>query len=303
MYHHAVAALYRHTQVGWWLLAAGIAIPLILLVATWPPELSILAPAGLLLLPLAFFATLRVTVTREAVEASFGIGILRRRIPLEHIRGWRIVHSPLYHGVGLRLIPGGTLYNVRSGPAVELLLENDRVFRIGSDEPQRLVEALAAVREPPVPDYSSVAMTVRSGTWRRVATVAIVFLPIAFVFLIIQMGEKPPRVTMSHEGMKIGAGLYTVDLPWSTVTDVSLEQTLPRIMRRTNGYALGGTLRGHFRVEGLGPVRLFVERDQPPFVRITSSTEGVIYVGLGRGGGTRQLYREISGVRQAAGGG
>jgi hypothetical protein len=66
---------------------------------------------------------------------------------------------------------------------------------------------------------------------------------------------------------------------------------------------VGGTLRGYFRVEGLGRVRLFVERDEPPFVRITSSTEGVVYVGLGRGNGTRQLFRKISGVRQASAGG
>ena len=72
-------------------------------------------------------------------------------------------------------------------------------------------------------------------------------------------------------------------------------------MRRTNGYALGGTLRGYFQVEGLGRARLFVERDQPPFVRITA-TEGVTYVGLGTGGGTRQLFNEISGVRRAVGG-
>lgn len=294
-----MTARYRHTQVGWWILAVGVAIPLILIAMSWPPELSNLIPAGLLLLPLASFATLTVTVNREAMEASFGIGVVKRRIPLAHIRGWRIVHSPLYHGIGMHLIPGGTLYNVRSGPAVELLLEHDRVLRIGTDDPQRLVEALAAVRQPPVPDYSSVAVTVRRGAWPRVAIVALAALPIAFVFFTIQASEKAPRVTVSQEGLKIRAGLYGLDMPWSTVTDVSLEQELPRVVRRTNGYALGGTLRGYFRVEDLGPARLFVERDEPPFVRITSSTEGVIYVGLGRGGGTRQLFREISGVRLA----
>jgi len=297
-----VRTLYKHTQVGKWILAAGVAIPLILVVASWPPDPATLVPAGLLLLPLAFFATLTVTVTGEAIEASFGIGFVRRRIPLKHIRGWRIVRSPLYHGIGLRMIPGGTLYNVRSGPAVELLLENDRVLRIGTDEPQRLVAALAAVHQPPVPDYASVARTVRPGAWRRTATFAIVILSIAFVVIAMRASETPPRVLVSGEGLKVSSWMYNVDLPWSTVTDVSLEQTLPRIIRRTSGYALRGTLRGHFQVEGLGTVRLFVERDEPPFVRITSSTEGVIYVGLGRGGATRQLFREISGVRQAVGG-
>jgi hypothetical protein len=296
-----VAAPYQHTQVGWTIVTVGVAIPLILIIASWPPERSMLAPAGLLLLPLAFFATLTVTVTRQTIVASLGIGFLNRRTPLAQVRGWRIVHSPLYHGIGIRLIPGGALVTVRSGPAVELLLENDRVLRIGTDEPQRLVEALAAVRQPPVPDYSSVAMTIRPGARRRLAIFALVVIPSACVFFGIRAGGKPPRVTMSHEGMKIRAAMYGVDLPWSTVTDVSLEQALPPVIRRTNGYAFGGTLRGHFHVEGLGPMRLFVERDDPPFVRITSSTEGVIYVGLGSGGGTRQLFREISGVWQTVG--
>jgi hypothetical protein len=131
---------------------------------------------------------------------------------------------------------------------------------------------------------------------------ALVILPIAFVFFMVQASEKPPRVAMSRDGMAIRSGLYGVDLPWSTVTDVSLEQALPRIVGRPNGYALGGTLRGYFSVDGIGRTRLFVERDEPPFVRITSSTEGVVYLGLGRGGGTQQLFREISGVRRSAGG-
>jgi hypothetical protein len=293
-----VTALYRHTQVGWWILVVGAAVPLILLAASWPPQRAVLIPIGLLVLPLALFTTLTVTVTREAVEASFGIGILKRRVPLAHIRGWRIVDSPLHHGVGMRWIPGGTLYNVRSGPAVELLLENNRVLRIGTDEPERLLQALATVHQPPADHFSSVVTTVRRGAWRHAAMFAVVILPIAFVFFIIQSGEKPPRVTLSPQGLAISVAIYSVDVPWPTVTDVSLGQTLPRVVRRTNGYALGGTLRGYFSVEGLGPVRLFVERDQPPFVRITSSTEGVIYVGFGDGGGTVQLFREISGVHQ-----
>lgn len=296
-----VAVVYTHTQVGWWMVLTGTAIALTVIIASWPPEVSIVLPAALLLAPIAVFAMLTVTVTGEAIEVSFGHGALKRRVPLAHVRGWRIVHCPLYYGIGMRLIPGGTLYNVRSGPAVELLLENGRVLRIGSDEPRRLVEALAVVHQPSVPDYASVALTVKPGGRRRLVVFALLPLAIALMFWGIRASEKPPRVTMSHQGMKISSGVYGVDLPWSIITDVSVEQTLPRIIRRTNGYALGGTLRGYFRVEGLGPVRLFVERNQPPFVRISSSTQGVIYIGLGSGGATRQLFREISGSRQAMG--
>jgi hypothetical protein len=292
-----VAALYRHTQVGWWIVIMGVTIPVLLIAGTWPPELSTIIPAALLLLPVAVFSRLIVTVSREAVEAAFGFRVVKRRVPLDHIRGWRIVHSPLHHGIGMRLIPNGTLYNVRSGPAVELLLENDRVLRIGTDQPQRLVDALAQVRTPPIPDYPSVAVNIRFGARYRAALLAIIVLPLVFIVIMMRASEKPPRVTLSNDGMTISSGLYSVDLPWSSVTDVSLEQTIPRVIGRTNGYALGSTVRGYFRVEGLGPVRLFVELDDPPFVRITSSTEGVIYVGLG--GGTRQLFREITGVRNA----
>ncbi len=293
--------LYKHTQVGSWIFVVGLAIPLALIVASWPPEVSTVVPVALLLLPVAVFSRLTVTVTRDALAVSFGFGVLKRRVPLPHIRGWRIVDSPLHHGIGMRLIPGGTLYNVRSGPTVELLLENDRVLRIGTPEPQRVIDALSAVHKPALPDYPSVAVTVKPGVWRRVAMLAIVILPIAIVAVIVGTSEKQPRVTVSADGMQVSSGFYGVDLPWSDVTDVSLEESLPRVVRRTNGYALGGTLRGYFQVEGMGRVRLFVERDQPPFVRITA-TEGVTYVGLGTGGGTRQLFNEISGVRRAVGG-
>ena len=95
----------------------------------------------------------------------------------------------------------------------------------------------------------------------------------ALVSYIIQSGEKPPRVTMSQEGIKISAGIYGIDLPWSVVTDVSLEETLPRVIRRTNGYALGGTLRGYFRVEGEGPVRLGKRRASRPRQQIVGAVE------------------------------
>lgn len=274
------------------------AIPLVLIAASWPPEGAVWMPAGLLLLPLLLFATLTVVVTAEDVQLSFGIGFVSRRIPLSQIRGWRIVHSPLYHGIGVRFIRGGTLYNVTSGPAVELLLDNDRVVRIGSDEPQRLIDALAAVHRPSAPDYESVTLTVHRPAWKPLLLAAFVIVPIAFVALVIRSGERPPRVTMTHQGMTVTGGMYTADLPWATVRAVSLEPELPRVRRRTNGYGFGETLRGHFRVDGIGAARLFVQRDRPPFVRI-DSTDGPVFVNFKGAGETRQLFREIAGARQS----
>jgi hypothetical protein len=293
-----VSSRYTHTQVGWWTVAIGCAIPLILIVASWPPETSIVLPVGLLLLPLAFYSTLTVTVTHEAIEVSFGIGFLKRRIPLSQIRGWRIVRSPLYHGIGMRFIPGGMLYNVRSGPAVELLLQNDRIVRIGSDEPQRLAAALDAVRRPSVPEYAAVVTTVRRARWIPVLIMAFLVAPLALAVFTVQTFGKPPRVTMSNAGMTVKSGLYEVVLPWAGVREVSLEDALPRVERRSNGYALGGTLRGHFRVEGIGAVRLFVQRDHPPFIKITSAV-GVVFIGFERKLATERLFREITRVREA----
>src|SRR5205823_5589791 len=128
--------IYRHTQVGWTILAA---VGLVLLLLFRLPR-SPVSPAMTMLLVavLVFFGTLTVTVDKEQIEARFGPGLIRFRISVDSIQSCRVVRNPWLAGWGIRWIGSGWLFNVSGLDAVELTLKNAHVYRIGTDEPEML---------------------------------------------------------------------------------------------------------------------------------------------------------------------
>ena len=140
-----MGASYRHTQVGYLMIAAlgagvlGLSAALVLGNA---PR-ALLGVVTVLAVCLFLFPTLTVVVQRDRVRCFFGVGLIRREIPVADISRVTVVRNPWSFGWGLRLIPGGWLWNVSGLDAVELRLRDGKLFRIGSDEPQALCDAVA----------------------------------------------------------------------------------------------------------------------------------------------------------------
>ena len=79
----------------------------------------------------------------EVVNVSFGpIGLIRERFALADITAARTVRNSPAYGWGMRYIPHGRLWNVWGLDAVELQLKNGTRFRIGTDQPKELLQAL-----------------------------------------------------------------------------------------------------------------------------------------------------------------
>ena len=136
---------YRHTQVGYLMIAAlgsGIVgISAAFLFGNVPSAL--LVTVAILGLCLVLFPTLTAVVERDRVRCFFGLGLVRREIPLGDVQAVSVVNNPWIYGWGLRLIPGGWLWNVSGFDAVELRLQSGKLFRIGTDEPDALRDAIA----------------------------------------------------------------------------------------------------------------------------------------------------------------
>lgn len=136
---------YRHTQVGWSILvpvfliiAVAAAVPLIVRSQSTVPLLV----TALLIVVVALFSTLTVTVTDHWLTCHFGIGLISRRILLSDVRSVKAVRNKWFYGWGIRLTPHGWLWNVSGLDAVEITLTNDKKFRIGTDEPEQLSSAI-----------------------------------------------------------------------------------------------------------------------------------------------------------------
>ena len=95
-----------------------------------------------MVIALYLFNSLLVRVSSDMIYVAFGSGLIHKKIPLNCVLTAEKVRNKWYYGFGIRLIPGGQMYNVAGLDAIELKLTNGRVFRIGTDEPDRLLEAI-----------------------------------------------------------------------------------------------------------------------------------------------------------------
>ena len=133
---------YKHTQIGhviiWSLLA-------IILIASGgltghraPPAIVSI----MLLVCLVLFYRLKITIEDETLCASFGPGIIRKRVRLAEIVRCEPIRIRWWYGWGIHLTPSGWLYNVSGFDAVAITLRNGKKFALGTDDPQGLMAAI-----------------------------------------------------------------------------------------------------------------------------------------------------------------
>ena len=91
---------------------------------------------------LALCHSLTVRVSRSEIALSFGVGLIRKQFPIGDISSASIVQNRWYNGFGIRKIRGGWLYNVSGFDAIEIQLKNERKYRIGTDQPKKLLAAV-----------------------------------------------------------------------------------------------------------------------------------------------------------------
>jgi hypothetical protein len=143
---------YHHAQWGWAVIAGSVAGFGLALLVTMSLSASTLAAVpwlvvalfGLLALGLLTYATLSVDVDSVEVRVRFGIGLIRKSIPLTDIARCEVVRTPSWWGWGIHWTPSGWLYNVSGRAAVRLEMSTQRPVMIGSDEAERLKEAIDA---------------------------------------------------------------------------------------------------------------------------------------------------------------
>jgi hypothetical protein len=143
----AIMNVYKHTQIGYALLNSYTIVFLIAGIINLTTGFAPLAVLALIivLLTISTFAALTVIVDRRAIKLRFGVGIIRKEYELDDIVGYQAVENPWYYLLGIRYTPRGWLYAVSGSSAVELALKDGKYVRIGTDEPEKLVEALGQV--------------------------------------------------------------------------------------------------------------------------------------------------------------
>jgi hypothetical protein len=135
--------MYRHMQIGYLTLIV-ILVAALGIFASLPsaPRPVTYGVAGLLVIIAVLFSSLTVEVGDGELRFYFGPGFWRKRIALSDVKAATSTQNSWWEGWGIRVTPRGMLYNVSGTDAVAIELRSGRQFRIGTDEPEALVQAI-----------------------------------------------------------------------------------------------------------------------------------------------------------------
>lgn len=296
-------ARYRHTQFGTVIVLSTFAIGVLVTLGLSASQLVLPAvvSAVLLALILLLFGWLTVSVGDDTLDVRFGIGLIRKRIDLSNVRAFRIVRNPWYWGWGIRLYPGGWLYNVSGLAAVELVLGDGKELRVGTDEPEELERALirALGKSQPFSVEDQRVRVKRTRRW-QLAILVVTVLIIGGVGGLVYADTRPPRVSLDSAQFHVKSAVYGMDIALDDIESLSLESDLPRILARTNGTGAGRTLRGHFRLDKLGDGQLFLEYGSAPYLLVRTH-DSFVYVGYSDPARTRQVHADLKAALLARG--
>ena len=143
---------YQHRQIGtFFALAHGLCGAAFAGLAIWlvvdgnPGDaIGAVIPAVLMFVCIPVFDSMTVHVNRDDIRIWIGIGLIRKMVMVHNIENASILRTRRRKGGRIR---GGVAYKVGGYDVVELELRDGQVVQIGSDEPQKLLDAIESLRK------------------------------------------------------------------------------------------------------------------------------------------------------------
>lgn len=152
---------YKHTQIGYLLIFITI---IILVFFSWVQIMARLETPSvdsgtnfaittimvLVLFILSSFSTLTVTIDKKFLKIRFGWGIYNKKFLLSEIATVKKVKNHWYYGWGIKFWfwPKMWIYNISGFKAVELLMKNGKIYRIGTNDQEKLYLAIRQNTNP-----------------------------------------------------------------------------------------------------------------------------------------------------------
>ncbi|MBC2838582.1 hypothetical protein [Robiginitalea sp. SC105] len=147
---------YRSSQMGWVLplLLAPVIVFLALAYAyQWGdrplPLVPFLILLGIFAITLLLFYKLTLELHGNVLHVVYGVGLIRIRIEMDELLETKVIRTPWYYGLGIRVTPRGMLYNIQGTRAVQIDYIRDgkrKTVMVGTADPEGLSRALKAHR-------------------------------------------------------------------------------------------------------------------------------------------------------------
>lgn len=142
---------YKHTQIGYLMIIVTLCVLVLFaqahIVALSEPSsvdsgtnLLVTSVMMLVVFILLSFTSLTVSIDEEYLKIKFGYGIFRKKFLLKEIVSAKVVKNHWYYGWGIKLWlwPKTWIYSVSGFDAVEIIMKDSKIYRIGTDMPKEL---------------------------------------------------------------------------------------------------------------------------------------------------------------------
>lgn len=235
------------------------------------------------------FYQMTIRITNDSISFSLGIGLVGKTYKISEIRSCKAVKNSVFNGIGIRMLSNGWLYGVSGLKAVELQF-NDRksVVRLGTNKPEEIAELVNSLidQKHPVSDDSVERKRLYHPVW--IIVVMLALLPVTMLI----SGKQETKIYADQQGLTI-EGTYGMAISYPDMIKVDTISSLPPIRIRTNGYAMGKTKIGNFRLADDTNVKLFVRAGYPPYIVIHSKDNKPVYINFEDRNRTIDLYNDL----------
>ena len=135
--------MYSQRQISWLMLG----ILIVLLCVAWiniipSSDKTVQIVFGITLPLILMFTRMTVLCDNDTLKIRFLLGLFSKKFLLKDIASYTIVRNRWYYGWGIRKIPGGWLYNMSGLDAIEFLMKDGKMYRIGTVKSQDLYKHL-----------------------------------------------------------------------------------------------------------------------------------------------------------------
>ena len=137
MYQHKQYAVFIFVVLAW---ISGFVVLAWNLIGA---DVPLMVFAGILLLVGFLFHGLTIKVDDTQISWGFGPGVFGDKLQLTDIVEAKAVENSYRHGIGLRITHDGWVYTVSGFSAVQLVLKDGSQYRLGTNDQDGLLAALA----------------------------------------------------------------------------------------------------------------------------------------------------------------
>ncbi len=120
---------------------------------------------------------------------------------------------------------------------------------------------------------------------------AVIIAAVAFFLYMKSNFKVDTEIHVTDTAFEV-MGMYSGSYEYASISSIELKDTLPEILERTNGAAIGEVKKGNFKLKDLGLCRLYLLSEEGPYLYIKVNDFYVImsYEDRNR---TEALYQEL----------